>query len=223
MDLLEVMRTTFSAREFTRDALPDAVLYRLLDDARFAASGGNRQGWRVVVVRETATRAAIAELMGPAIRRYVAQVQAGEHPWNTIHPTRVPRETIEATPIPARSTGPILTAPVVLVICVDLGLVASTDQYLDRVGVVSGASIYPFVWNVLLAARNAGYGGVLTTFAVAAEPALRTLLGIPPTHAVAAVVPLGRPVRSLTRLSRKPVESFATLERWGGAPLAAPR
>ena len=51
-------------------------------------------------------------------------------------------------------TEPIAQAPVVLVVGVDLRVVASMDQDLSRVGVVSGASIYPFVWNILLAARN---------------------------------------------------------------------
>jgi nitroreductase len=110
---------------------------------------------------------------------------------------------------------------VVLVICVDLKVVAATDQHLPRVGVVSGASIYPFAWNVLLAARQAGFAGTLTTLAVAEEPAVKRLLGIPDHVAVCAVVPLGRPVRSITRLRRKAVPEFAMRERWGGPPLAA--
>ena len=52
-----------------------------------------------------------------------------------------------------------------LVITVDLRYVAAMDQHLDRIGVVSGASVYPLVWNILLAARNEGYGGTLTTMA----------------------------------------------------------
>ncbi|MBK8132806.1 MAG: nitroreductase family protein [Gammaproteobacteria bacterium] len=51
MELHEVMRTTFAAREYTGAPLPDAVLYRILDDARFAPSGGNRQGNRVIIVK----------------------------------------------------------------------------------------------------------------------------------------------------------------------------
>ena len=113
----------------------------------------------------------------------------------------------------------VLKAAVVLVICVDLKVVASTDAELDRVGVISGASIYPFAWNVLLAARQEGFAGTITTLAVAQEPKIQALLGIPPHVAVAAVMPLGRPVKQLTRLKRKAVEEFATLERWGGAPL----
>ena len=51
MDLDNVMRTTFAARDFTDEPVSNAMLARILDNARFAPSGGNRQGWKVVVVR----------------------------------------------------------------------------------------------------------------------------------------------------------------------------
>lgn len=223
MELFDVMRTTFAAREFTNDPLPDETLARILDHARFAPSGGNRQGWRVIVVRERATREALSRLAAPAAKRYAAQVANGESPWNAIDPPKVDAATIEKTPPPARLTEPVLKAAVVLVVCVDLKVVASMDQNLKRVGVISGASIYPFAWNILLAARHEGFAGTITTLAVAEEPKVQALLGIPSHVAVAAVMPLGRPVKTLTRLKRKPVEEFAMRERWGGTPLATPR
>lgn len=221
MELYDVMRTTFSAREFTNDALPDATLYKILDNARFAPSGGNRQGAHVIVVREAQTRRALAELTAPVAKRYVAQIQAGESPWNSVAPTAVDDASMARTPVPPHLTEPFIQAAVVLVVCVDLKVVASTDQYLDRVGVISGASIYPFVWNILLAARHEGFGGTITTLTVAREPQLKALFGIPDHVAVAAVMPLGKPVQQLTRLRRKPVTDFVTLERWAGAPLSA--
>jgi nitroreductase len=220
MELFDVMHTTFSGRAYTGDPLPDATLYRILDHARFAPSGGNRQGWRVIVVRDVATRTALARLTEPAAKRYIAQVQNGENPWNTVDPPRVDAATIERTPPPPHLTEPLLKAAAVLVICVDLKVVASTDQNLDRVGVISGASIYPFAWNILLAARHEGFAGTITTLAVAEEPRIQALLGIPSHVAVAAVMPLGRPAKTLTRLKRKAVQEFTMLERWGGAPLA---
>ena len=48
---------------------------------------------------------------------------------------------------------------------------------------------------------------------------IQSLLGIPSHVAVAAVMPLGRPVKQLTKLKRKAVEEFAMLDRWGGLPL----
>ena len=59
--------------------------------------------------------------------------------------------------------------------------VASMDQDLARIGVISGASIYPFVWNILLSARNQGYGGTLTTFPVAFPQITRLLTGLEAT------------------------------------------
>lgn len=219
MDLYDVMHSTFAARDFTGDPLPDDTLFTILDHARFAPSGGNRQGWRVIVVRDRATREALANLTVPAAKRYAAQSQAGESPWNTIDRTSVDAATIERTPPPARLIDPILKAAIVLVVCVDLKMVASMDQYLSRVGIVSGASIYPFAWNILLAARHQGFGGTITTLTVSEEPKVKELLGIPPHVAVCAVMPLGRPVRQLTRLRRKAVPEFTMRERWGGPAL----
>lgn len=219
MELYEVMRTTFAAREFTDDPLPDATLVKILDNARFAPSGGNRQGAHVIVVRDRGTREAIAALNVPGAKRYIAQLQAGESPWNPVDPPRVSAEVIARTAVPARMTEPLVKAQLVLVVCVDLRVVAAVDQNLDRVGIIAGASIYPFVWSILLAARNEGFGGVLTTVAIAEEPKLKELLGIPEHVAAAAIVPLGRPVKQLTKLRRKPVSEFVTRELWGGEPL----
>ncbi len=219
MELYDVMRTTFAAREFTDEPVPDSVLHKILEHARFAPSGGNRQGWRVLVVRDTATRELLAALIEPTFRRYVAQVMAGEAPWNTVDASRVSEEQVAATPVPAHYIQNVVQAPVLLLVFVDLSVVASFDSGLDRVGVISGASVYPLVWNILLAARNEGYGGTLTTFAGAREKELREHLGVPEHMAFAAMLPLGRPVRQLTRLKRKPVQEIAVLERWDGPAL----
>ncbi len=220
MELSEALRTTFSAREFTSAPVSDHTIYQILEQARFAPSGGNRQGWKVIVVREQRTKDALGDLSAPAAKRYAAQQKAGESPWNTVVPTAVDDATIQATPPPSRLTESLRNAPVVLVVCVDLSVVASTDQYLSRVGIVSGASIYPFAWNILLAARAAGLGGTITTLAVAQEPKIKELLGLPPHVAACAVMPIGTPVKSLTRLKRKPVPEFAMRERWDGPALA---
>ena len=216
MDLYDVMRTTFAARDFTDDEVPDEVLRRILDNARFAPSGGNRQGWRVVIVRDGQTKDALGPLIEPTFQRYVAQVAAGEAPWNTIHPTRLTDAEIAAAPLPRQMIDKITHAPVVLMVFVDLSVVASFDSELDRVGVISGGSIYPFVWNILLAARNEGLGGTLTTFVGGQESQLKDLLGVPEEYAFAAMLPLGKPVKQLTKLKRNPVDAFAVKERFDG-------
>jgi nitroreductase len=215
MELYDAMRTTGAVRQFTGDPLPDDVLERILDNARFAPSGGNRQGVRVIAVRDATTRQKLAELSVPGAKRYLAQSANGESPWNPLHARRVDDATVSATDGSAMVAS-LLAAQVLLVICLDLGVVAATDQDLDRVGVISGASVYPFVWNVLLAARNEGFGGVPTTMAVAQEPAVRSLLSIPDEYAVASVVPLGKPVHQPTKLKRKPVQDFVTREQFDG-------
>ncbi len=143
MELYDVMRATFAAREFTDAALPDAVLHDILDNARFAPSGGNRQGNRVIVVRDADTRGRIAALVEAPAKRYIAQIKAGESPWNTVVPSRVTAEEVANTTAPAMLTEPYIKAPVVLVFTVDLKAVAATDQDLDRIGVIGGASARP--------------------------------------------------------------------------------
>jgi nitroreductase len=219
MDLYDVMRTTAAVREFTADPLPDSVLHKILDNARFAPSGGNRQGTQIVLVRDRATREALMGLTASVAQRYAAQRAAGENPWNTVVPSRITDEEVAATNVPRHLVAPLLEAAVVLVVAVDLRAIAAMDQHLDRIGIVGGASVYPLVWNILLAARNEGFGGTITTLAVAEEPAVRELLGIPKWYAVACVVPLGKPVRQLTRLNRVEVEELTHLERWDGPPL----
>lgn len=220
MPLDQVMRTTFAGRSFTDQEVTDDEIAALLDLARFAPSGGNRQGWRVVVVRDPDRKRAIVEAGVPALRRYLAERAVGHHPLNTITASPVTDEQAEAVPDEhlAWFRG-LAEAPVLLVVGVDLSVVASVDASLDRVGVVSGGSIYPFVQNLLLAARARGLAGALTTFAAAGEPAVQDLLGLPPHVAIAAMVPLGHPTKVLTKLTRDPVEAFARFERWDGAPV----
>lgn len=216
MDLYDVMRTTAAVRDFTDDPLPDEVLHTILENARFAPSGGNRQGTQIIVVRERGTREALVALTQTGARRYLAQRNAGEGPWNPVEPTALSAEAIAATEVPDVLTAPLLNAAVVLVVCVDLVAVAAIDQDLDRIGLISGASVYPLVWNILLAARNEGFGGTITTMAVAEEPAIKELLGLPPSYAVACVVPMGKPVRQITKLKRVEVPDLARRERWTG-------
>jgi nitroreductase len=217
MELYDVMRTTGAVREYTGEPLPDEVIERVLDNARFAPSGGNRQGNHVIVVRDPKTREDLIDCTVPGAKRYIAQLRNGEGPWNPLRPCGVDGATIEAVDVPRQS--PLRNAEVVLVVCVDLNVVAAFDQHLDRVGLIAGASVYPFVWNILLAARNEGFGGVLTTAAVAEEPRVRQLLGIPDDYAVAALLPIGKPVKQVRKLTRKPVADFVTKDRFDGAPL----
>ena len=77
MDTFEVMRTAFAARDYTPRELDDATLYRILEHARFAPSGGNRQGWHVIVLKDRHLRHQLADLMAPTIKQYKAQAMKG--------------------------------------------------------------------------------------------------------------------------------------------------
>jgi nitroreductase len=110
----------------------------------------------------------------------------------------------------------IASIPVVLVVAADLSRIAVMDKDLERPPITGGASIYPFCWSILLAARDRGLGGVMTTFLSRAEPAAGTALGLPPDHALATTMFLGYPVDQPTRLRRRDVAAFATIDRFDG-------
>lgn len=219
MDLAEVMRTTFAARDFTDDPVSDEQLYQILDLARFAPSGGNRQGWRVIVVRDPAKRAAIVEEGLPIMQRYFAQATVGEAPYNTVIPSKVTQAEVDTAEIPDWLISCYTQAPILLLVLVDMRVVASFDADVDRVGIISGGSIYPFAWNILLAARNMGLGGALTTFAATDDKKVQKLFDLPAYLVPAAVMPIGKPVKQLTKLKRFPVEEFTTIDRIDGEPL----
>lgn len=220
MEMTHVMRTTGAVRSFTADPVPQEVLYRILDNARFAPSGANRQAWHVTVVRDLELRRRLAEASLAAWRRYVAEHAAGYRAFSAIEPA--PASTPEPADLaPHPMFSAIERVPEVLVVSVDLKALAMLDRDLDRPSLVAGASIYPFVHNILLAARNEGLGGVLTTYAVAYEPELAPLLRLPVHHAIVALLGIGAPVHQVRKLSRRPVESFATIDRFDGPPLTA--
>ena len=147
---------------------------------------------------------------------YMAQAYLGEAPWNTIVPSRVDVSAVDPATLRSPFLDSLVDVPVLLVVCVDLSVVASFDRDLNRVGVISGGSVYPFVQNILLAARNRGYGGVITTSLANREPEAQQILGLPRHIAIAALVPLGRPVKRLTKLRRRRVEDFTTVDRLDG-------
>ncbi len=219
MELRDVMRTTFSGREYTEDPLPDELLYELIENARFAPSGGNRQASRIIVLRDKVLQGQIADLSLETARRYTAQSMAGETPFNPIHPTALSREQIAQTEPSPLLTDHIRNAPVVLAVCVDLSCVAALDKDLDRTSMAVGASVYPLVWNVLLGAREKGFSGTFTTISLAVEPQIKPLLNLPENWALAAIVPMGKPVKQLTKLKRKAVEDFVVKDRFDGDSL----
>lgn len=227
MELRDALRTTGSARQFTDEAVPDSLIHEILDDARFAPSGGNRQAWHVIVVKDPVVRHAVAAAYLDAWHDYVGHVLAGVVPFSPLaspeerRGAAAQRAAAEAASRPDGFAETLGAVPVMLVVTTDLGSLAATDRDLDRYALVGGASIYPFVWSIVLAARERGLGGVITTVATRNEPRLREILALPDHQAVAAVVALGHPVRRVTRLRRHGVEEFTTIDTFAGEPLRA--
>jgi nitroreductase len=215
LDLYEVMRCAPSTRNFTDEPVPREVLERVLDNARFAPSGGNRQGWRVIVITS------------PDIRRRLRDLY--QEPWDAYMVKTGGRAALdagEASGLPAGRLRMLRGAdeyarrfdqvPVHLLPCVDVGTLAITDEALDRPSIVGGASIYPFVQNILLGLRHEGLGAAFTTLLVPAEAEIREMLSIPDAMVLAGHISVGyRSDPWPQQLSRKPVAEFAYGDRYG--------
>ncbi|HEX7610539.1 MAG TPA: nitroreductase family protein [Solirubrobacteraceae bacterium] len=217
MELYEAMRCAPTSRRFKTDPVSREALVRALENARFAPSGGNRQGWRVVVVEDPGRRAALRELYLPRWRAYMeltggAQMLADPDSFDAGRVRMLKRAD-------AYAEG-LAEVPVHIVVGVRLEDLAVTDAELPRQSIVGGASVYPFVQNLLLGLRAEGLGAAMTTLLVPAEAEVRPLLGIPEDVALAAHIGVGhREDPWPAKLARKPVEEFAFSERFG-EPLA---
>jgi nitroreductase len=215
VELYDAMRGAPATRRFRADPVEHATLERVLDAARFAPSGGNRQGWRVIAVTEPRSRRALRDLYQPHWRAYFEHTGAaailadpGAHDPARVRMLRASDEFADR----------LHDVPLHLVVCVRIADMAITDAELDRPSIVGGASIYPFVQNILLGLRAEGLGAALTTLLAPAEPDVKALLAIPDDVVLAAYVLVGyRDEPWPARLSRKPVEEFAFSERYGEA------
>jgi nitroreductase len=212
LGLFDAMRTTRAVRRLRTDPVPDDVLRRIVEAATWAPSGGNRQPWRVIAVRDAETRRRLRDLYQRPWERYAS----GQ------------RKAFAALPEAARVRGERMLraadhlaahlheAPVILVFVFNPTLLAITDLHLGRPSVVGGASVYPAVQNLLLACRAEGIGCVLTTLLCLAEAEIRPLLALPEPWGTCAFVPIGYPSGTgHGPVARKPVEEMAYLDRWG--------
>jgi nitroreductase len=208
--LYSLLSTTRSIRRIDDRPVPDDVLERVLQAAVWAPSGGNRQPWRVVVVRDRALKQSLADLYVDEWADYVDYNLA-----------KVPDQSPETLERVRRQfdTGGALAAglaevPVVCVFVHDPSMLYVTDSGLGRHPVVGGASLYPAVQNLLLAARAEGLGGVITTLLCRREREIREVLSLPEPWAVHAVVPLGWPKGRHGPLRRAPLSDMVSWDRW---------
>ena len=205
MEFRDVLESTATCRFYRPDSIPDDVLRRVLDGARWAPTGGNRQGVRFVVVRDAAKRSALRDLYLPLWEQYASRA--------AVRPGAPRPRLLENADHMARHLHEV---PVLIVVCVRLADVMATDRHLDRLSIVGGGSVYPSVQNLLLAARAEGLGTALTTLLCAVEPQVKQLLAIPDGFATAAMIPIGYPAKPFPKkLARVPLETVGFVDAYG--------
>jgi nitroreductase len=205
MPLVEAMETQRSIRRLEPDPVDDEIVLRLLELALKAPTGGNRQNWEFVVVKDRAVKARLARLNRQAFRLYggLGRRRMRDNP-------RMLR-ILDAVQWQADHFE---EAPVVIVACLRgprLGFppLAATSYY---------GSIYPSVQNLLLAARAAGLGAGVITLPLWSTLLARRALGLPRRVTPVAVVPLGWPRGRYGPTTRRPVGQVVHVDRYGNRP-----
>lgn len=204
MDLYEALYTTRAMRRVKPDSVPDDVVAQMVDAAVRSPSGGNMQNWRFVTVAERATIAGLGVLYRESWAELNRTVYAGA--WER-----------------AEAAGDE-----------QMLRILRSSQWLaenfDQVPLVvlayhrndpSGASIYPAVWSLMLAARGRGVGTALTTILGAfREKEVAALLGVPLEKgwSNAAAVTCGYPLGRWGLAKRPAAHRVAYADRWGAEP-----
>lgn len=203
-----VFETMYSLRAIRRlkpDPIPAETLKKIVEAGIHAPSGGNRQDWGFIIVRDPELKRFIRD-------RYLAtqqKLQAGRPPLSELPLDR--QRVMKA----ATHLGEHLhEAPVLLLACSLKEYPPWTQNQRASVATVHG-SIYPAVQNILLACRALGIGATLTTTHCFFEEELKQKFGIPENMEIAALLPLGFPQGKLGRTTRKPVEEVLYWNHWG--------
>ena len=197
MDVFEAINTTRAMRRLKADPVPDDLIWKVLEAATRAPSGGNRQPWAFIVIRDQAAKDKIAGWYLDGWNKSYAAV----------------KDTVTADAAGARMyrsadhlANHLAEAPVLILACVRAGAVGTSP---------SGSYIYPAVQNLMLAARALGLGTTLTTLHRVHEAEVKKLLGIPDDIETLALIPMGWPLGKFGAGLRKPVEEVTFWESWG--------
>ena len=195
--LFEAMHTQRAIRYFKTDPVPDELITRILEAGIKAPTGGARQMWRFIVIKDPETRMKLADIY----RKGPGSLTTGEM---SPQQRRVQRG---AQHIRAH----LQEAPVFILACI--------QRYSAPVGIGIGASIYPAVQNMLLAARGLGLASLMTTNHKQHDDEVKQLLGIPDDVETAALLPIAYPAEGANYgpTRRKPLEEVVFGERWGSA------
>ena len=191
-DMYEMMSTLRAVRRLRPDPVPDDVLGRVLQAACWAPTGGNRQPWRMIVVRSAERKQALADLYRPEWEKFCAMSRRRAEAAGMAGDELAGWErTLAAGDHLAEHMA---EAPVLLLFVADPTQMAITDKNLDRVSMVGGGSVYTAVQNAMLACVAEGLGCTLTTLHCIREPEVKAALDIPDGWATLALLPIGYPV-----------------------------
>ncbi len=196
-DLLAAMRTRRSIRRYETRAVPEDVVWRLLEAARWAPSAHNRQPWRFVVLIDPVQRLRLARAMGERFRSDLAA-------------DGLPAEVIERQV--ARSEARIGGAPVAIVLCLSM---AEMDKYPDprrqqaeRVMAIQGVALA--AQNILLLAYAEGLGACWMCAPLFCPDVVRETLALPTDWDAQGLITLGYPAEQRSRDR----ESIEAKTRW---------
>jgi nitroreductase len=203
IDLFEAISTTRAMRRLRPDPVPDALIARIIEAGVCAASGGNAQNWRFLVVKSPEIKKAVQVYYKRAFEEYLRPhyQKAAVPPGATRAGFDVQVSSVE------HLTEHFHEAPVWIVPCL-----TNQRPSLPR---WEGASIYPAVQNMLLAARALGLGATLTTRHLFYERETEEILGLPAGVHSYAILPIGYPLGNFGPVKRGPVGEVAYLDRWG--------
>ncbi|HVB06620.1 MAG TPA: nitroreductase family protein [Acidimicrobiales bacterium] len=202
-DLFEILSTTRAMRRLKPDPVPDELVRRILEAGVFAANSGNAQQWRFLVVKDPAIKAAVQVWYAKAFKEVIEPHYLEGEP-----PPGVSRERyLRQYTAVAHLTEHFHEAPVWIVPCLEHGGTPPNRA--------SGASIYPAVQNMLLAARALGLGATLTARHLLYEEESETALGLPDGVHSYAIVPIGYPMGNFGPVARRPLDEIVYQDRWG--------
>jgi nitroreductase len=202
-ELFDILHTTRAMRRLKPDPVPDALVHQILQAATDAPSGGNRQPWRFLVIKDPQIKRQVQRYYQKALDEVVAPRYRISAPPPGVTREQYDRHIDAVTYL----TKHFHEAPVWIVACLEEG-----DQIPTR---WSGASIYPAVQNILLAARTLGLGATLTTRHLLFEDEVEDILGLPPGVHSYAIIPIGYPMGRFGPVRRGPVANVVYLDRWG--------
>jgi len=210
MDALEAMRTIGTCRSYKPDDVPDEVIYKAAESARFAPQGGNRQPFRLIVVRDPEKKKRLGELYLPWWKEYFNAAEAGTRNLGEFDSGR---KALMAADRFAENYG---NHPLIIVVCGKISDLHVTDENLGRTSVVGGGSIFPMAQNLCIALRVEGVATSMTTLLCHSEPDVIELLEIPEGYLTACHIVAGYPAKGFPKkLTRVPVEEFTFVDTFG--------